>query len=166
MRLSKPYVLATALFNEEKTKPIRFPRTIEVIDEMLKNNRDLYYAHTLKCAVFRILNNGPEAKSECEAAITINPRLWPAHENLGKAYLSDALQHINRNNVYPSEDAKKYANEDVEKSCPQADKQFQMAEAIHSLKYDYPDWILCLQLLGRAEAANRIAEKMKKQDAN
>ncbi|WP_298880510.1 hypothetical protein [uncultured Bradyrhizobium sp.] len=151
MQLAYPYVLAASLFNDENDlASTTFARTLEVLDYMIRNGRDQYYAHNLKCAIYARLNKTDDAKTECEKAIAMEPLNWPAHANLGIMYLSLAMRGMNPR--VPG------ATAEATQNCAKADEQLAQADRSHKLTQYHDDWARCLEILGKQDQARALTE--------
>ncbi|MCK1419670.1 MULTISPECIES: hypothetical protein [unclassified Bradyrhizobium] len=152
MQLIHPYVLAASLYNDEQSKT--FDRTMAVLDYMIKNGKDPYYAHNLKCAAYIRLNKTGDAQKECEKAIGIDPSNWPARANLGNLYLS--LAKLGMNTRIPG------ASAEAKQNCAKADEQLTQAEKSHALTKLYDDWAGCLDILEKQDQARALRQKAGK----
>jgi tetratricopeptide (TPR) repeat protein len=153
MQLTYPYILAASLYNDERTAGSDFVRTIGVLDYMINNGQELYYAHNLKCNVFGRLYKIDRAEKECEEAIKIDPANWVAHANLGYLYYSLAQKGFN-----PVTGG---ASADAEENCKKAVEQFVKAERSHHLNFLYDGWARCLDVLGRRDEASQLRLRQK-----
>jgi tetratricopeptide (TPR) repeat protein len=154
MQLIYPYVLAASLYNDEKAgKSANFVRTISILDYMISNREDLYYAHNLKCNVFIQLYKIDLAEKQCKEAIAIDPANWPAQANLGYLYYSLAQKGFNPVAGGASIEAKE--------NCEKAVEQFTKAEQSHHLKILYDSWARCLDVLGRQDEASQLRRRLE-----
>ncbi len=152
MQLTHPYVLAASLYNAERGDiSSNFAKTISLLDYMIENKKELYYAHNLKCNVFLRLYKIEAAERECNQAIQIDPANWPAQANLGYLYYELATKGINWKTGVATEEAKK--------NCQKATEQFNKAERKHPLRFLYGNWARCLEVLGKPEEANRLRRR-------
>lgn len=151
MQLAYPYVLAASLYNDEKAvASTAFDRTMTVLNYMIKNGTDPYYAHNLKCAAYLRLYKIEDAQKACEQAITIAPSNWPARANLGNLYLSLTQQAANP------------TSPEAKQNCTKADEQLTQAERSHKLTKLYVDWARCLDILGRKDQASALRAQAAK----
>jgi tetratricopeptide (TPR) repeat protein len=158
MKLAAPYTLAASFYNEEKDAagPANFARTLSVLDYMIVNSKEPYYAHSLKCNVLTRLARYDDAKEQCEKAIAIDRDDWPAHANFGDLYYSLAEPHISNRRVPGG------LTERAKENCREAIKQFSKAEQSHHLKQQlYDNWVMCLEALGMQDEVNKLRSRLR-----